>query len=274
MDLKEDVVAYYSKVAPEIAGFLGEREVASRVWLSETMRLIKRGSKEEPLKAEELSQVDDNFFSLREGSLGDARGKITKTQERIWTYFPPRKLCDLFYATNFEKGNEISRVFFDLDRKGDVTAEDAFEATKVFCDSIEESSDFKPHVLWTGNSFHVYLFFKAKKKSFYEKFQAGKGFEGTLTEDWIGQASEKTKVEIRGGHERVKDAVVVDPSQTPPGKLARAPFSLHMAGPRTIDGVCLPIGELGEVDVKKLVSYTPEMVLENIDELAKLVPSP
>jgi hypothetical protein len=67
----------------------------------------------------------------------------------------------------------------------------------------------------------------------------------------------------------------IDPSQTPSGKLARTPFSLHMSDYKTVNGVAIPL-EVEMLAENKLVeelrAYTPDKVVEEIDDLAKRLP--
>ena len=80
---------------------------------------------------------------------------------------------------------------------------------------------------------------------------------------------------VVGGHEKLKNAIVVDPSQTPGGKLARAPFSLHLKDPKTVNGVAIPLTTemLADDDlIRNLGSYTPDKVIDELHELGKRVP--
>jgi hypothetical protein len=67
----------------------------------------------------------------------------------------------------------------------------------------------------------------------------------------------------------------LDTSNTPPGKLARAPFSLHIKDSKTIDGICIPVSQEELADPKlinKLGKLTPEIIQKNIDKYVKLLP--
>ena len=275
MELRNDVLAYYSKVAPKLADFLGKKEIASRIWLPTGMKFLVRGTKEEPLYADEFSAADGKFFSLRPMHLDGARPKLTEQQAKLWKYFPPRKLSDLFYATNSEHGEKIDRIFFDLDRGDGVTAGQALEVTRAFCKTIEDSSDYAPKAFWTGNSFHVFLMLgKNVPLDEYEKFKVGKGVEGTIAEGWIAKTQKSVGTRIVGGHEKEKGVINIDPSQTPPGKLCRAPFSLHMKDARTVDGVEIPLSAemLENIKAAELEAYAPDKVIDNLDALAKILP--
>ena len=63
---------------------------------------------------------------------------------------------------------------------------------------------------------------------------------------------------------------MIDPSQTPSGKLARAPFSLHMRDAKTVDGVAVPV-DLKKVDLEELRSLKPETVLKKLERYSKLL---
>jgi hypothetical protein len=81
-------------------------------------------------------------------------------------------------------------------------------------------------------------------------------------------------LKVVAGHARQKDVLILDTSNTPPGKLARCPFSLHIKDSKTIDGICVPVSEEELADPKlisKLEKLTPETIWENIDKYAKLL---
>ena len=101
-----ETLYYYSKVAFALKNFLKGKEIAAKNWIPKGFMpyLIKRGSKLEPLYIEEFSCIDEKFLRTRAEieHLDKAKSKITKQQAKIWEYFLPRKLADLFYATNKE----------------------------------------------------------------------------------------------------------------------------------------------------------------------------
>ena len=280
-----DVLSYYSKVAPRLKKFLNGREIAAKVLIPNFRPLLNRGSQLPLLTSEELAKVDDSFLKMRSGGtkLEAAREKLTPLQEKIWKYFPPRKLADLFYATNGEKGKKLDRIFFDIDRGEGVSAEDAQKAAALLLEDMLKDKelnsllDFKFFVMYTGNSFHIYLMLKKEvDPSFYEEYLSYSKNNplASLTGRWVENVRKKG-LKISGGHEKLKGSIILDPSQTPPGKLARSPFSLHMSNPKTVDGVAVPIAEdmLGEKNlIKTLRTYTPEKVLEELDSLSKLLP--
>lgn len=283
-----DVLLYYSAVAQKLKKFLHGKEIASKIWLPKGMPFfIKRGSKDEPLFVEDFSSVTKDFFSLRKKHLKDVKPKLTRKQELIWRYFVPRKLSDFFYATNGEKPHRpIERIFLDIDRGSGVTSEHARVATKtlvdVMHDDIKTLPVSEPFICWTGSSFHVFLFLdKSKPEKFYEKhFQFSKNRETpeTLTEKWVVAVQEKlknTNIRVMGGHDKRKNTINIDPSQTPSGKLCRAPFSLHMADAKTTDGVDIPLDKkmLSNAKlVRALRAYTPNKVIKDLDKLANRLP--
>lgn len=66
----------------------------------------------------------------------------------------------------------------------------------------------------------------------------------------------------------------MDTSNTPPGKLARCPFSLHIKDSKTIDGIAVPLSQ-EELSDPKLISrlkkLTPETIWKNIGTYASLL---
>ena len=284
-----EVLLYYRIVAPKLKGFLKGRMLAAKNHLPKggMPYLIKRGSKEEPLYIEELIKaVDEYFLEVRKEvkSLGDAKERLTPEQAKVWGYFLPRKLSDFFYAANNEgEGKSIDRIFFDLDRGKGASANDALETARVFVKALQADKDLmkdvkgKPFVFWTGSSFHVYLFLKeAKPNSFYEqkiKYSSREALD-TNIEKIVNELMKENK-KIVGGHEKVAGKVSIDPSQTPSGKLARVPFSLHMKNAKMVDGVAIPLtlDMLGKEGLlKELQSYTPEKVVKELEMLAKRMP--
>jgi hypothetical protein len=79
---------------------------------------------------------------------------------------------------------------------------------------------------------------------------------------------------VLAGHERRKGALILDSSNTPPGKLARCPFSLHIKDAETIDGIAIPL-EMKDLEDKKLISrlqsLLPEKIWENIKTYNKII---
>ncbi|MBI2672843.1 hypothetical protein HYX19_01145 [Candidatus Woesearchaeota archaeon] len=281
-----DVLPYYSIIAKKLKRYLKGKEVATKIWLPKGNFpfILKRGSQIDPLHIEYFDALDKEFLKLRKEDFEKVESKLTKKQRVIWQYFVPRKLCDFFYATNNEGvGKPIERIFFDIDRSN-FSAEQAQKVAKELINVIINDKDFnklikfKPFVLWTGNSFHILLFLDKKiNNAFYEaKIQYSKkdplvSFIGR----WALEVSKKVGFNVIGGHERIKDKMNIDPSQTPSGKLARAPFSLHMKDALTVDGIALPV-LIKELDDAKLIdrlkSYNPEKVVKELNSLARKLP--
>jgi len=281
-----DVLPLYAIVSSELEAFLGDREIASRVWLKQRT-LLNRGSQLPPLHVNEISKkVTPDLLQLRaKMGLADARGSLSAVEEKIWRYFPPRKLCDYFYATNHEgQGREIDRIFYDIDRPKDMPHEKAREVTQLFLEAI--SNDDQIHrfirdtilVAWTGSSFHVYLLLKQRQKhSFYtdEIQYTEKTLEKGFTAKWLRYVRGKTQVNLIAGHEKKPAVITIDPSQTPSGKLARSPLgSLHMSRYETVDGVSIPveIQRLQEQGLTELLKeYTPKRLIGEISRFSQIL---
>lgn len=285
-----EVLLYYGVVATKLTKFLKDKEIAAKNWFplrpGAPPSVLKRGSKEEPLFIDEfIEAITPEFIELRRLHLDGARSKLTHSQEKVWKYFVPRKLSDFFYATNNEgEGKPIERIFFDLDRGDGVDSEYAQKVAKEFVSVINEDqvnlerlNCSEPFVVWTGSSFHVYLFLKKKmSSSFYdENFQVSAKEElQTTAQKWVNELKNRGMKAI-GSHEKVAGVVSIDPSQTPSGKLCRAPFSLHMKDLKTVDGVAIPLETKmleRKVLVEELREYTPEKVIKELDSLAKRIP--
>ncbi len=284
-----DVLLYYGIVAEKLKKYLAGKEIAAKIWLGKKgfmPYLIKRGSKLTPLYIEEFKEVTPEFLELRQKlkNLKVAIGKINKTQAKIWEYFLPRHLSDLFYATNNEKAKKpIERIFFDIDR-GNVKIEYAQKVAAKLVELIRTDNKFWDlvkgdlFVMWTGNSFHVYVFLKKEiSTSVYDRYIAYSKKEPLLsfTGRWAKKINDSLKIKVIGGHEKQKGMVNIDPSQTPSGKLCRSVFSLHMKDENTIDGVALPLGLDMIKDkslISKLIRYTPSGVINELDKLSKKLP--
>jgi len=283
-----DVLLLYGIVSSELVTFLGDREIASRVWLKQRT-LLNRGSQLPPLYADEMSRkATPDLLRLRaKMSLAEARGSLSAVEEKIWRYFPPKRLCDYFYATNHEgQGREIDRVFYDIDRPKDMPYEKAREVTHLFLEAILNDDQFRqfltgrPLVAWTGSSFHLYLFLKQKQKhDFYDQAiqytekMRDKGF----TAKWLQYVSQRTQVNVIGGHEKKPGSITVDPSQTPSGKLARSPLgSFHMSDCETADGVSIPI-EISRLNDPNLTDslreYTPKQLIREMSQFSEILSS-
>jgi len=282
-----EVLLYYGLVAPKLKKYLKGKELAAKIWLpsGNLPFFIRRGSKDEPLLIDEFNVTEKLLKTRKETEkLSDAEPTLTKQEAKIWHYFVPRKLVDFFYATNGEGvGRDIDRIFFDIDR-ADVPAEKAQEAARLLIENIEKDKEFNKlfkfriFVMWTGSSFHVYLLLNRQiKNSDYEKYIAFKKDSplDSFTGRWADAIKNQSKINVKGGHEKTKGWINIDPSQTPSGKLCRAPFGLHIKDAKTVDGVAIPLTVQMLSDkglVKKLQAYTPEKAVKEIDELAKRLP--
>ncbi len=271
-----DCLSYYRKIFPRLKGFLGNREIATKIYLGGNIPyIIKRGSKDEPLFINEL-KINNKFMELRKAEdLEDVREKLSKTEKKIWHYFVPRKITEMHYACNYEQGTAIDRIFIDIDRGKKYSVEDSRKVVIELLELIKKDKElkklfkFKTFILWTGKSFHVYLMLNKKfPVSFYNNFFSWDKNGKTFTEQYAMKISEKTGINVEAHHERQENKIILDTSSTPPGKLARCPFSLHISIKGEVDGVSVP---LKENDLKRkniineLVSLTPDKVINNLD---------
>lgn len=282
-----DVILYYAIVASKLQRFLKGKELCSKIWIPKAdFQFLKRGSKEKPLFIEDLNGVDDKFMQVRKEitDLKKAMPQLNKKQQNVWNYFVPRKLMDLFYATNNEgAGKPMERIFIDIDRKG-LSAEHARRVTKGLVAVISKDKELKKlisfniFVMWTGSSFHVYLMLKKPiTHAMYDQYIAysKKAPLDSFIGRWADIVAKKTGIKVIGGHQKIANAINLDPSQTPSGKLCRAPFSLHMKDALTIDGVAIPLTVQMLDDaglVKKLQAYTPDKVVKELALLSKRLP--
>lgn len=285
-----DVLPYYGTLAPYLVKYLRDKEIAAKIWLREgyVLRVLKRGSKDQPLFIEEMADaVTPELIELRRtaGELKKVRSEITEKQALTWSYFVPRRLIDFLYATNKEgEGKEIDRVFLDIDRGEGTSARDSLQIAKLLLDEIsgdEEMGEYmkgEPYLSWTGASFH--LLFELKRPqpaSFYHRYLEVSGVKklDTSSARWIESIKKNTDIPVVGGHEKVKNAISIDPSQTPSGKLCRVPLgALHMKDASTVDGVSVPLKPdmLEESIIGELEAYTPAKIVDVLPELAKRLP--
>jgi hypothetical protein len=278
-----DLLYFYSKVSGKLINFLKDKEIATKILLPKGPFILKRGSNSPKLFIEDFKEVNERMLSFRKHHLDEVKDKLNEKQKIIWRYFVPRKMINFFYACNTENLSEkIERIFIDIDRKN-LSSDEAQKVCDGLIKIIKNDKEFKEianwkkiTILWTGSSFHVYILLKKKLGiDFYNKYLSyGKGKEESFLVKWAGQVSEKTGINVNAGHEKTEGEIILDSSNTPPGKLARAPFSLHFKDAKTIDGICVPVSEeqLGDkVLVKKLRELTPEKVLKNLDEYSKLL---
>ena len=278
-----DCLYYYGKVARYVEKFLKGREIATKTILKDFF-FLKRGSNSQPLFIEDLREVDEKMLKLRvENGLKDVENQLNGKQALIWRYFVPRKIMDFFYACNGEKpGKPIDRIFIDIDRQNN-SSDDARKVALSLVKQIKSDKEFnkllkyKMFILWTGSSFHIYLLLQRKiNLAFYSKYLSyGEKKPDSFIVKWASAIEKETGIKVKAGHEKVKGAIILDSSNTPSGKLARAPFSLHTKGYNEIDGVAVPLSEKQLSDknlASRLKKLTPETVLKNLNSYAKLLP--
>jgi len=276
-----DVLDYYSQISKYLVKFLKRKELATKTILK-GFQFLKRGSNSPPLFIEDMNQVNNKMLKLRTKHLDEAKSELTGKQVLIWRYFVPRKLVNFFYATNGENsGKSMDRIFIDIDRQTH-SSEDARKVAIELVNQIKQDKEFhklvkfRIFIMWTGSSFHVYLFLKDKVNlNFYQKYLSyGNNKPVSFLMKWAESISKETKIRTKAGHEREKDSIILDSSNTPSGKLARVPFSLHIKDYQTVDGIAVPLSEkeLGYNNlIEKLTNLTPDLILKNIKRYAKLV---
>ncbi|HLC72507.1 MAG TPA: hypothetical protein VJH37_02910 [Candidatus Nanoarchaeia archaeon] len=283
-----DVLYFYARVAPLLKNFLKGKPLATKIHLprGNIPFFLRRANIDGLLKIEDfIADVDLPLMKLRVNALADVRGQLTEKQQHIWSYFIPRKYIEFFYATNGEGvGASLERLFFDIDIKN-VDTEIAQQVTAELIDLIAHDTQFRDivgsfkfFVLWTGKSFHVYLLLnKVLPASFYERFISFSKEDPlkSFTGRWVAQIARDTYQKTQGGHEKKEGWVTIDPSQSASGKLARAPFSLHMKSAEHFNGIALPVDIRRLHDatlIKDLQSYTPKKVLENLHLFKPFIP--
>ena len=285
-----DVLLFYGMIAPYLIKYLRGREIASKIWLpaGNIPMLLKRGSKDKPIYIEDMVEgITPELMETRRvvKELKDAKSSITEKQAIIWSYFVPRKLIDFFYATNKEGGGkDIDRVFFDIDRGEGMSARDSLHVTKLLIAEIvsdEKMCDHikgEPYVSWTGASFHVLFELKQPQPAGFHDRHLGVSAVKVLdtsASKWVERTKKNARVRVVGGHVKMKNAISIDPSQTPSGKLCRVPLgSLHMKDAGTVDGVSVPLtlDMLDESIIEELGLYTPKKILDELPKLAKRLP--
>jgi hypothetical protein len=248
-----DCLYFYSEHVQEIAPFIKNKEIAAKIHVENGI-FLRRGSKDAPLFIKEFSKSELNtkFFELRtkmKRAEAIENKLLTKTQEKLWLYFPPNKPVEFFYATNGEgQGKPIERIFIDIDRTN-MPTEKAKLVAKALIEEIESDKEFNKlvkfqiKVLFTSSSYHVYLMLnKPVSHNFYEKYIAYSKNEEfpCFISKWADSISKRTGTPVSGGHEKRKDIIILDPSGTPSGKLARVPFSIHVKDNK-IDGIAEPV---------------------------------
>lgn len=276
-----DVLLLYGVCAPHLKDFLHNREIATKIHVPGFRNILKRGTKLEPLYIEEIIEaIDEDFLKLRsKHHLRDVESKLSHTRRKVWRYFVPRKYVEFFYATNGEFGNTISRIYFDIDRGKNTTFEQALEVTKNFLENLKASSlmDFTKNILisWTGNSFHIELNLKEEQDlSFYNKYLTTREGTDTVVKKLVEETAKRVSVKLLPEHERAENAITIDPSQTPPGKLDRVPLGcLHLnKTTEAIDGVSLPVNEhwLYSERIEELTATKPQELVGRLKEFVPI----
>ena len=274
-----DVLGRYGKVVPYLKTFLDKKDLATKI-IGLNFTLLKRGTVLPFLHLQDLEIIDEHFLQLRaKHHLKDVKKQLSEKQILIRQYFFPRKLINFFYACNNEYGTAIDRIFIDIDRQGN-SADDARKVALELIKTIKSDKTFplkyKTIILRTWSSFHVYLMLsKPIDHEFYDTYLSyGKKKEKSFINKRATEISWKIELTVLGAHARIKNSLILDTSNTPPGKLARAPFSLHIKDSKTIDGICVPVSEEELTDPKlisKLQKLTPELIWKNIDHYTSLL---
>jgi hypothetical protein len=280
-----DVLGLYGRVAPFLEDFLKGKEIASKTWVpkAKVPYFLNRAGKLGELWIEDFRHVDDEFLKLRVGRhLQDVKNRLTERQIKLWRYFAPRKYSEFFYATNGEgEGRAIERIFIDIDRTN-LPPEKSLEVTRLLIELVEEEIQRGGFSIvksiatyWTGSSFHVYCFLSIPQPpDFYEKlqFHTETVLFQSWTDIWVRKIRQKVDFKVTGGHEKKDNYIVIDPSQTPSGKLARVPLGcLHIRDHKP-DGVSVPLSEnmiWDEGIVEYLRNLTPEEVLRKVKRLSR-----
>ncbi len=277
-----DVLNRYGKIAPYLKKLLKWKEIASKI-VGEKFVLLKRGTQNAPLFIDDFKEIDEKYLELRaKHHLDEVKDQLSPKQVLLRQYFVPRKLINFFYACNNEYGNTIDRIFIDIDRQTN-SADDARKVASGLMKIILSDKQFTTLLtfdlmtLRTGSSFHIYILLKKTiNHVFYDSYLSySKGKEDSFPTKRAAEVSEATKLTVVAGHERRKWAIIIDTSNTPPGKLARCPFSLHIKDSKTIDGIAVPVSQDELADTKlisKLEKLTPEAIWKDINRYISLLP--
>ncbi|RLG12613.1 hypothetical protein DRN73_02010 [Candidatus Pacearchaeota archaeon] len=266
-----DCLAYYSKIFAKIKNFVKDKPIATKTFLpkSEIPFILHRGSKDPLLRIQDLLGIKQSFLKKRyHKKLHEIEDELSEKEKLIWRYFPPRRLIEIHYACNYElPSNKIDRIFIDIDsyKKPE---KDYILVIKELLNQIKKDKglkklfSFRIKILWTGASIHVYLLLnKSIPASYYEKYFSF--HKNTFTSKWAQKITEKLKIQVKAGHERTPGKIILDTSATPPGKLARLPYSLHLSSKGRLNGVSIP---LKESDIRpglfKLRNLTPDKALK------------
>jgi len=279
-----DVLNYYSAVSKTLENFLKGKPIASKTWLvGNVLYFLRRASKNPRLNIKDFKFVNDKLLKLRaHGKLSEVKNQLNEKQILLWEYFVPRKFSSLFYSTNDEGvGKSINRIFLDIDRK-----KHSADESRVVCLNLVENilNDklfnslvrYRLVILWTGKSFHIYILLnKSVPFDFYARYLSyGKNDKDSFILKWVEEISKSTGLKVGAGHEKSSKKIIIDSSNTPSGKLARAPFSLHIKNAKEFDGVSVPVSieELKDKNIiQKLEKLTPDEVLKNLNYYKKLL---
>lgn len=276
-----DPLLLYSKAARILEKYLNHKEIASKIHINQNYFVLKRGTKLEPLFAKDFRACSPNFLKVRaEKHLKEVFNDLTAEEIKLWRYFPPRKYSQFFYATNWEKSNFIDRIFYDIDIKTSKLRQKALEIARELFHIVKEHGEINEIakdflVSWTGNSFHFMIFLAERKKlDFYDKFIAAREKNVGILTEFILKELKKKFPEIQAGHEKMHHKVIIDPSQTPPGKLCRIPLgSLHIKNSKP-DGISLPLNKkmlFKNNILEELELYNPNKLLKNLKKFSKII---
>lgn len=283
-----DVLARYAKISPYLKNFLWKKEIASKI-VGENFVVLKRGAKATPLYIKDFEAINDKFLQLRSWHhLSDVKKQLSEKQVTLRKYFVPRKLVNFFYATNNEYWTKIDRIFIDIDRQ-EMTSEQAQKVAYVLIKIIQKDkklsdlidlptgqAGFRLLTLWTGSSFHIYLMLAnpINHKTYDQYFSYGDKKSDSFVSKRAQAISQETDIQVNAAHARKKNIIILDTSNTPPGKLARVPFSFHIKNAKTIDGISVPLAPEDLQDKKlisKLTSLNTQTVRKNIKKYNKIL---
>jgi hypothetical protein len=267
-----DCLNYYSKIFSKIRSFVGDRELATKTFIPESIPpfIVHRGSNSPKLTLSNI-KINSSFLKKRVGKkLHQVEKDLTEQEKLVWRYFVPRKITELHYACNYESpGKSFDRVFIDIDASKGTSETTYLKIIKQLLKEIRSDKElkkitsFRIYLLWTGASIHVYLLLNKKlpAKYYTKYFSFGKT---TLTTKWAKKISDKIKTKVKAHHERLKGATILDTSATPSGKLARCPYSLHFSSSGKLNGVSIPLKEsMLKIGLfSKLKNLTPDKALK------------
>jgi hypothetical protein len=92
------------------------------------------------------------------------------------------------------------------------------------------------------------------------------------TDVWVRKIRQRVGFKVTGGHEKRENCIVIDPSQTPSGKLARVPLGcLHIKNYQP-DGISVPLSEsmlYNDGIIDQLKSLNPRDVVRDAEKFSK-----